>query len=109
MMGKEGLVEMNNNGEKFVDFCATHNLVIGGSVFKHKWIHKASWIYPNHINVNQIDHIAYSKGFRRNVQDVIVRREADVGSDHYRVLAFVKVKLKLKKNFTGCVNRRLCF
>ena len=82
-MGKEGLGEMNNNGERFVDLCATHNLVIGGSVFKHKRIHMATWTHPNQINVNQIDHIVYSKGFRRNVQDVIVRRGADVGSDHY--------------------------
>ena len=57
--------------------------------------------------MNQIDHIAYSKGFRRNVQDVVARRGADVGSDHYLVLA--KVKLKLKRNFTGCVNSRLRF
>ena len=35
IMGKEGLGEMNNNGERVADFCATHNLVFGGSVFKH--------------------------------------------------------------------------
>ena len=46
IMGKEGLGEMNNNGERFVDFCATHNHVIGGNAFKHKRIHKATWTHP---------------------------------------------------------------
>ena len=64
-------------------------------------IHKATWIHPNHINENQIDHIAYSKWPRRNVQDVIVRRGADVGLDHYIILE--NVKLKSERNLTGCV------
>ena len=35
IMGEWGLGEMNNNVERFADFCATDNFVIGGSVLKH--------------------------------------------------------------------------
>jgi hypothetical protein len=33
IMGQQGLEEMNENGERFADFCASNNLVIGGSIF----------------------------------------------------------------------------
>ena len=42
IMGTHGLGEMNDNGERFSDFCAVNNMVIGGSVFPHKRIHKAT-------------------------------------------------------------------
>ena len=42
VMGTHGLGDMNNNGERFADLCAEHELVIGGSVFLHKKAHKAT-------------------------------------------------------------------
>ena len=56
IMGKEGLGEMNENGLIFANFCDTFDMVISGSVFKHKRIHKASWIHPDQHTENQIDH-----------------------------------------------------
>ena len=38
VMGREGLGDMNDNGERFADFCDLQDLVIGGSVFPHKKI-----------------------------------------------------------------------
>ena len=43
VMGVHGLGVMNDNGERFVNACAINNIVIGGSVFTHKRIHKATW------------------------------------------------------------------
>ena len=40
VMGKEGLGDRNENGDLFIDFCAQNELVIGGTLFKHKNIHK---------------------------------------------------------------------
>ena len=40
IMGTQSLGEMNENGEIFMDFCTFNDLVIGGSVFQHKDIHK---------------------------------------------------------------------
>ena len=98
VMGKEGLGEMNDNGERFADFCDIQDLVIGGSVFPHRRIHKATWKHPNGTVENQIDHIAYSRKFRRCISDVRVKKGATVGSDHYLVVG--SLKLKLKKNWT---------
>ena len=35
IVGQQGLGDMNDNGERFADLCATSNLVIGGSFFEH--------------------------------------------------------------------------
>ena len=94
VMGKEGLGEMNDNGERFADFCDIQDLVIGGSVFPHRRIHKATWKHPNGTVENQIDHITYSRKFRRCFSDVRVMKGATVGSDHYLVVGSLKLKLK---------------
>nr|KAG5690011.1 hypothetical protein BaRGS_007313 [Batillaria attramentaria] len=73
-MGTHGLGQMNENGERFADFCALNQLVIGGSIFPHKHIHKATWRSPDHVTENQIDHICISRKFRRSWRDVRVMR-----------------------------------
>ena len=49
VMGIHGLGRMNENGELFTDFCAQNRLVIVGSVFEHRHIHKATWRSPDHV------------------------------------------------------------
>ena len=79
-------------------------MVIGGSVFLHKRIHKATWVSPDLITENQIDHVCIAKKFRRSLEDVRVKRGAGVALDHHLVVA--KLKLKLRRNETGQQRRR---
>ena len=95
IMGSHGLGEMNDNGERFASFCLFNDLVIGGSIFPHKRIHKATWVSPDKVTENQIDHFCISQRFRRSLNDVTVQRGADIGSDHHMLLG--KLKLRLKK------------
>jgi hypothetical protein len=53
-MGKEGCGSKNENGERLLEFCTTYNLVIGGTLFPHKDIHKLTWHSPNGRDKNQI-------------------------------------------------------
>ena len=48
VMGRHGLGSINENGERFAAACADNNLVIGGSIFPHKDIHKATWVSADH-------------------------------------------------------------
>ena len=77
IMGAHGLGQMYENGERFADLCAKNQLVIGDSIFPQKRIHKATWISPNHVTENHIDHICISRKFRRLWRDVRVMRGAD--------------------------------
>ncbi|VDP75383.1 unnamed protein product [Schistosoma curassoni] len=61
IMRQHGLGERNENGERFLNLCAFDKLVIGGTIFPHKRIHKATWISPDHTTENQIDHICINK------------------------------------------------
>ena len=64
VMGRHVIGNMNENGELFSDLCASCDLIIGGTVFPDKTCHKLSWVSPNNITENQIDHIAISKRLR---------------------------------------------
>ncbi|VDP63998.1 unnamed protein product [Schistosoma curassoni] len=99
IMGRHGLGQRNENGESFANLCASNKLVIEGTIFPHKCIHKATWISPDHTTENQIDHICINKKFRRTTEDVRARRGANIASDHHLVLA--NLKPKLKKGWTN--------
>nr|XP_025037115.1 craniofacial development protein 2-like [Pelodiscus sinensis] len=96
-MGPEGVSERNNNRQRFVDLCLDNGLVIGGTVFQHKTIHKLTWISPDRRTYNQIDHIAINQKWRRSMRDVRALRGADANSDHHLLLCKLQLKLKRLK------------
>ena len=102
IMGSHGIGEDNDNGDRLMNFCNTNGLVIGGTIFPHKDIHKVTWISPDDKTENQIDHICINRRFRRTLQDVKVARGADIGSDHNLVIGKLRLTLKkfAKKNET---------
>jgi len=96
-MGTQGLGNMNENGELLADFCANNELAIGGTLFPHRRIHKATWVSPDHQTENQIDHVLVQRRWRSSLQDVKARRGADIASDHHLVVAKLKMKLSARK------------
>ena len=99
VMGKHGIGIKSNNGERLCEFSETNDVVIGGTLFPHRRIHKATWRSPDGHTENQIDHILINGKWRHSLQDVKVRRLADVGSDHNLVIG--KLALKLRKAKVG--------
>ncbi|KAK2170104.1 hypothetical protein LSH36_4g05004 [Paralvinella palmiformis] len=61
VMGTQGVGEMNENGERFADTFALNNVTIGGSMSTHKRMHKTTWVSPDHLTENHIDHICIGK------------------------------------------------
>ena len=90
----QGVGKLNENAERFADTFALNNITIGGSMFTHKRIHKITWVSPDHLTENLIDHICIGNKFRRSLEDVRVKRGADVTFDHHLLIARLKVKLK---------------
>ena len=100
-IGPHGMGVRNNNGTRLVDFCDGADLIIGGTMFPHRTIHKGTWRSPNMLHVNQIDHIIISRRHRSYLQDVRAFRGADIGqTDHYLLVSKVRVKLKRIQRIT---------
>ena len=93
-MGKEGCGSMDDNGERLTDVSIENGLVIGGSLFPYKTIHKLTWMSPNGWYENQIDHVMVNQKWRRSLFDVRAKRGADVGSDQHLLKAVLKLKLR---------------
>ena len=55
--GRNGVGDMNENGDLLTHFSASNGIIIGGTVFQHKNIHKCTWTSPNGAYKNQIDHV----------------------------------------------------
>ena len=97
-MGKHGVgLNITDNGERLIDICQENNLVIGGTLFTHKDIHKLTWTSPDGKTQSQIDHIIINGKWRHSLQDVRVMRHADIGSDHNLLVSKVKLKLRNAK------------
>jgi hypothetical protein len=53
--GRNGLhEECNGNEYKLVQFAAATDMIIGGTIFTHKNIHKVTWRSPDGVTMNQI-------------------------------------------------------
>ena len=97
-MGRHGLEGMNENVEMLADFCSTNSLIIGGTIFSQRKCHKAIWVSFDKLTENQIDHVIVRQRYRSSLQDVRVRRSADIGSDHHLVVTKIKMGLSTLKN-----------
>ena len=93
VMEQHGLGRMNENGERLATFCGNNDLVIGGSLFKHRDIHKITWTSPNARDQNQIDHIIINGRYSGSLIDTRAMRGADANSDHHMVMGKVRLKL----------------
>ena len=94
IIGKHSLhSSANDNGTRMLDLCTMNELTIGGTLFEHRNIHKGTWRSPDGRTVTQIDHICISTRWNHSLLDVKSCRGADIGSDHYLVRGFLRIKL----------------
>lgn len=107
IMGKHGHGSMNENGELLTDFCGINDLIIGGTLFQHKTIHKITWNSPNGRDKNQIDHLMINGRWKNSLCDVRAMRGADCSSDHHLIIG--KINLKLRKAKGNDTNKREIF
>jgi len=68
-------------------------MVIANTFFQHKNIHKGTWISPDTLTLNQIDHVLVSNNKKQMIQEARTLRGPNCDSDHFLVKVTVKQKL----------------
>lgn len=91
----------NNNGSRTVEFAASHGLVVKSTWFQHKNIHKATWISPDGVTRNQIDHVLIEGRHFSSILDVRSFRGADCDSDHMLVVGKLRTRISNEKKIRG--------
>lgn len=95
IVGPYGCGVKNERGEKLIEFCAAHKLIITNTCFQHHPRRIYTWKMPGDIARYQIDYILVKQRFKNQVKDSRSFPGADINSDHNLVIA--KCQLKFKK------------
>ena len=76
---------MNSYGRRLLDFCDFNGLAISNSIFKHKWIHRYTYVNDSLNQKSVIDYMVIERDHRQKVIDTRVFRGFTFGSDHFFV------------------------
>ena len=80
-MGKCGLGEQNEAGQRLTEFCQENALVIANTLFQQHKRRLYTWTSPDSQYQNQTDNIICSQRCRSSKQSAKIRPGADCGSD----------------------------
>jgi len=91
--GKHTLHEITNrNGESVCEYAIANNMKKRSTYYKHKRIHKGTWISPDGNMLNQIDHVIIDANKKGVVEDVRTMQGLNCNSDHFLVKTIIKQK-----------------
>ena len=93
-VGPFGLGEINERGERLVDWCKDNDLVICNTWFPNHPRRRWTWMSPGDRTRNQIDYFMIQHRFRNSVRSAKSMPGADCDSDHVPVVCSVRIKLK---------------
>ncbi|XP_008179458.1 craniofacial development protein 2-like [Acyrthosiphon pisum] len=97
LIGKESHHEYSNdNGTRLINMAMSKELGISSTYFPRKNIHKHTWVSPNELTKNQIDHVMISKKHMSCISNVRSYRGADADTDHYLIIAHFRIRLSSK-------------
>ena len=94
VMGRHGMGVINDNGSRLIEFATLQELIIGGTLFPHRDIHKYTWTSPDGRTKNQIDHLMIRARDRSDLSDVRTYRGADLATDHELLVGLMSLKFK---------------
>ena len=101
VVGKFGIGNRNERGDRLIEFCQINNLTISNKWFQHHPRKLYTWKRRGDIVRNQIDYIMIKKRSRNNVKLAKAYLGVDINSDHNLVVIKLKVKLKKMQKTQG--------
>jgi hypothetical protein len=97
-VGKYGLGNRNDRGDRLIQFCQSEDFVITNTFFKLPPRRLYTWTSPQHtkekIVRNQIDYIMIARRYHNAVKCTKTYPEADIGSDHNPVVTVIEARPK---------------
>ncbi len=96
VVGRYSVEGVNENGQHLVDICAERGLFLSNT-FQHKIIHRYTWARGDERSL--IDYIAVDNRLRREVEEAKVVGGLFSDSDHFAVVA--KVRMRERWEFKG--------
>ena len=94
VMGKFGLGERNERGERMLEFCQDKQLCITNTYFYHRQQHRYTWTHPDGLHKNCIDYILINKRWKTSVMGTRVMRGADFGTSHELLLSNIRIRFR---------------
>jgi len=92
--GKHALRELSNrNGEMLLEFALGNNLKVMSTQFQYKKIRKGTWLAPDQMTLNQIDHVLINSEKKELIKDIRTMRVPNIDYDHYLLKIIVNQKL----------------
>ncbi|XP_072048767.1 craniofacial development protein 2-like [Amphiura filiformis] len=91
-IGKFGLGDRNERGDRLAEFCCANNLAIMNTCFKHHKRNLDTWKSPGDRYRNQIDYIMMKRRWKSSVLDAKTYPGADCDTDHILLAAKMRVK-----------------
>ena len=101
-VGKYGLGKRNDRGDRLIEFCRQHELVISNTLFNNHKRRRYTWKMPGDLGRYQIDFILVRNRFKNQIKSCNTYPGAGINSDHNLVmmkcdLKFKKIKKPIKK------------
>ena len=85
MLGRFGTVQVNSNSDLLLSICTEHQLVITNTYFKHKPVHKNSWMHPRSKHWHLIDYVITRQRDLCDIHDTRAMRGANCSTDHIMI------------------------
>ena len=95
VIGKFGLGVRNEKGQRLLEFCEKHKLVVTNTWFQTHKRKIYTWKSPGDLERYQLDYILVRQRYRNGVKSSFSYPGADCDSDHNMVM--LKMKIRLKK------------
>src|SRR5277367_5522719 len=95
IMGKSGIGERNERGERLIEFATSRKLYIANSKFPKKSSRKWTWKSPDGSVKNEIDFIMTNRS--NTIEDLTVLNRVNTGSDHRLVRCKVNFNTRIER------------